>query len=121
MLALRRNRDNERFMQVLRRSEMDALVKQLIAWAKEQPELLAVYLYGSVAEGRTNALSDLDIGLLLRPEPTKQEIWRLEDRWSALWPEIVDLRVLNLAPITFQFEVTTKGDRIWCADTELMA
>lgn len=96
---------------------MDALIERIVKWAKEQPEILALYLYGSVAEGRTHALSDLDLGLLLRPELTKQEIWRLEDRWSALWPETVDLRVLNQAPIAFQFDVITRGQRIWFADS----
>ncbi len=100
---------------------MDMLVEQLIAWAKQQPEILALYLYGSVVQGHTNALSDLDVGLLLRPEITKQEMWRLEDRWSALWPGVVDLRVLNYAPLTFQFEVTTRGQRRWSADAALIA
>jgi uncharacterized protein len=100
---------------------MDTLVEQLVAWAKQQPEILALYIYGSVVEGRTNALSDLDIGLLLRREITKREMWRLEDRWAALWPEAVDLRVLNYAPLTFQFEVTTRGQRHWRADARLVA
>jgi predicted nucleotidyltransferase len=100
---------------------MDEIVKQLLAWAKLQPEITALYLYGSVAEERANALSDLDISLLVRPEFTKQEIWRLEDRWSALWPEVVDLRVLNCAPLAFQFEVTTRGQRLWVADADLVA
>lgn len=77
---------------------MDDLVEQVVAWAKLQPEIAALYLYGSVAEERSSVLSDLDIALLVRPELTKQEIWRLEDRWSALWPEKIDLRVINLAP-----------------------
>ena len=100
---------------------MDKLVEEILAWAKSQSEILALYLYGSVAEERANAMSDLDIGLLLRPELTKQAMWRLEDRWSALWPEVVDLRVLNHAPATFQFEVTTNGQRLWTADASLVA
>lgn len=100
---------------------MDALAEQVVTWARLQPEIVAVYLYGSVAEGRANALSDLDIALLVRPELSKQEIWRFEDRWSALWPEKIDLRVLNFAPTTFQFEVTTRGQRLWCVNASVVA
>lgn len=100
---------------------MDKLVTEILAWAKSQPEILALYLYGSVAAGRDNAMSDIDIGLLLRPELTKQTMWRLEDRWASLWPEVVDLRVLNHAPVIFQFEVTTNGQRLWAADASLVA
>jgi predicted nucleotidyltransferase len=100
---------------------MNTVVERVVAWAKAQPEILAVYLYGSVVEDRINPLSDLDIALLLRSEVTKQSMWRLEDRWSALWPEVVDLRVLNYAPLIFQFEVTTRGKRLWVAETAKVA
>jgi predicted nucleotidyltransferase len=100
---------------------MDLLVDRITAWVKLQPDILALYLYGSVAEGRANVLSDLDIGLLVRAELTKQEIWRLEDRWASQWPEVVDLRVLNHAPVEFQYDVTAHGQRLWCADEGVVA
>jgi hypothetical protein len=31
-------------------------------------------------------------------------------------PESVDLRVLNLAPLPFCYEVTARGQRLWAAD-----
>ncbi len=103
------------------KGNMEALVEQLIAWAKQQPEILALYLYGSVAEEHANDLSDLDVGLLLRSELSKHEMWRLEDNWAALWPEVIDFRILNTAPLPFQFDVIHHGERLWSANANLVA
>lgn len=100
---------------------MEKLRNDLIAWAKTQPEIMALYLYGSQAEGRANALSDLDVAVLVRPEIPKAQLWRLEDRWAAQWPESVDLRLLNLAPLPFRYEVTANGQRLWAADVGAIA
>ncbi len=100
---------------------MEKLRNDLIAWAKTQPEIMALYLYGSQAEGRANALSDLDVAVLVRLEIPKAQLWRLEDRWAAQWPEYVDLRLLNLAPLPFRYEVTANGQRLWAADVGAVA
>ena len=91
----------------------NTFVNQLVTWAKNQEDIEAVYLFGSSIAGRTNALSDVDVAVVARQGIEKQKLWRLEDRWSSQWPEWVDLSVLNLAPIDFQFEVITKGRRLW--------
>lgn len=100
---------------------MEGLLEDLIIWAQAQPEILALYLYGSYAEGRANALSDVDVAILARPELKKEQLWRLEDRWAALWPEKVDCRLLNLAPLPFRYEVTAHGRRLWAVDANRVA
>jgi predicted nucleotidyltransferase len=100
---------------------MEKRLDAITSWAKSQPEVLALYLYGSQAEGRANALSDLDVAVLARPELPKAQLWRLEDRWAAQWPEDVDLRLLNLAPLPFRYEVMAKGQRLWAADDGAVA
>jgi predicted nucleotidyltransferase len=100
---------------------MEKLLNELIAWAKTQPEIMALYLYGSQAEERANALSDLDVAILAWPEISRPQLWRLEDRWTVQWPEYMDLRLLNLAPLPFRYEVTANGQRLWVADASLVA
>jgi hypothetical protein len=34
------------------------------------------------------------------------------------WPEQVDLRVLNLAPLPVRYEITAQGRRLWVANVE---
>lgn len=45
---------------------MEQQLNELVNWARNQSEILALYLYGSLAEGRANSLSDVDVGILAR-------------------------------------------------------
>jgi predicted nucleotidyltransferase len=96
--------------------QVERLLDELIAWGRTQPEILALYLYGSHAEGRANALSDVDVAILARDDLSRQQLWQLEKRCVARWPEPLDIRVLNLAPLPFRYEVTALGQRLWADD-----
>ncbi len=102
-------------------SEIEALLERIVDWAQEQEEIIAVYLYGSYAQGRASALSDIDIAVLTQPIEEQRTLWRLEDHWSAQWPDAVDLHVLNLAPLTFRYEVIANGKRLWAADSSVIS
>jgi predicted nucleotidyltransferase len=97
------------------------LLDQLVVWARTEADVLALYLYGSYAEGRANALSDVDVAILAREDLSREQLGELEARCSAQWPESVDLRVLNLAPLPFRYEVTARGQRLWAADVGQVA
>jgi predicted nucleotidyltransferase len=101
--------------------DLTAILAELIAWANSQPEIVALYLYGSQAEGHANALSEVDIGVLVQRDIPRESIWRMEDRWASVWLDRVDLRVINLAPVDFRFEVITRGERIWEGDLDQVA
>ena len=101
--------------------DVKSLLQELVSWARAQPEILAVYLYGSQAEGRASALSDVDVAVLARADLSRQDLWRLDDRCAARWLERVDIRVLNLAPLPFRYEVTARGRRLWVAEPGLAA
>jgi predicted nucleotidyltransferase len=93
-----------------------AVLRELVTWGQEQQEVLALYLYGSHVEGRATALSDIDVAVLAHWELPRQQLWQLEKRCMIRWPEALDIRVLNLAPLTFRYEVTVQGRRLWAAD-----
>jgi predicted nucleotidyltransferase len=93
---------------------MGQWTSQLAEYLAGHSEVLAAYLYGSHAEGRANALSDMDIGVLIRDGLAEERLWRLEDALAAdlrriLHTDQVDLVVLNLAPLRIRYEVITKG------------
>ena len=100
---------------------LESLIHRLLAWATDEAEIDALYLFGSQAEGRAHAHSDVDIAVLTRREIAKERLWRLEDRWASTWPDWVDLHVLNLAPVPAQFEVITRGRRLWQRSLERVA
>ncbi len=107
--------------QALRTVVVNDWIKLITTWAADQPEIQAVYLFGSVAEGRVNALSDVDIAILADRDLPKQRLWRLEDHWASAWPDWVDLHVLNLAPPAAQFEIITRGRKLWIKDLAQVA
>jgi predicted nucleotidyltransferase len=102
-------------------STAEAILNQLIAWAQPKSEILAVYLYGSYAGGRANALSDIDVAILARGDLTKAQLWQLEKNCAAQCPESVDLCILNLAPLSFRYQVTARGQRLWAANVGQVA
>jgi len=98
-----------------------ALRSQLTERFEGRSEIIAVYLYGSHAEGHANALSDMDIGVLVRDGLAKERLWELEDFLAAdlgraLRTDNLDLIVLNLAPLRIRYEVITRGKVLYSAD-----
>jgi predicted nucleotidyltransferase len=96
-------------------TDLMSLLKKLIAWAQAQQEIVALYLYGSQTQGRASVLSDVDVAVMAGGDLSRHRLWQLEDRCIARWPERVDIRVLNLAPLPFRYEVTAHGQRLWAA------
>ncbi|MFP3870626.1 MAG: type VII toxin-antitoxin system MntA family adenylyltransferase antitoxin [Syntrophobacteria bacterium] len=100
-----------------------AIQETLAEWCAQRPEVLAAYLFGSRAEGRAGAESDLDLALLARPDLPHQTLWRLEDRWASEVARLfapgfrTDVFVLNLAPLTVRFQLISRGRVLWARDT----
>lgn len=98
---------------------------------KELPSILAdrpvqlVYLYGSMAEGRPLAHSDIDLALVLDPErrlsPYQQVLLSL-DIAAQLEQSIpcrrIDIRPINQAPLTVQGRILIKGILLYARDEE---
>ena len=84
------------------------------------PQIQAVYLFGSCAEGKESPDSDIDLALLLPPEDAKiagnlsttDLRFDLEKRLK----REVDLVNLRRVSTVFQNEITTSGTRILCRD-----
>ncbi len=95
-------------------------------FAREGPrEVLAAYLFGSRAEGRPHAESDVDIGIMLDPAARLDAEGRFRLRLDlgsalihALHQNDVDLVLLNDASPRFAATVLTEGVRVFCRDEE---
>lgn len=85
--------------------------------------LVGAYFYGSKSKGKSNALSDLDIGILLADEVSSKKYFplRLEIQdalGKILKKERIDLAILNeVSPLLAQ-SIITKGKLIFCTDKE---
>jgi predicted nucleotidyltransferase len=92
------------------------LMSQLAEYLTGRSEVLAAYLYGSHTEGRASALSDIDIGVLIKDGLAEEHLWQLEDAIAAdlrhvLHTDKVDLVVLNLAPLRIRGMKSSPGEK----------
>lgn len=87
--------------------------------------VVSAYLFGSFADGRSHAESDVDVGVLLdRDEhPASTDRFEVRVRLSAqlehdLAPRLPDVVILNEAPPTMAAHIVTTGRRVLCRNME---
>ena len=83
------------------------------------PALQGVYLFGSRADGTSRAGSDYDIAFLNKsgtPELGAIDRFDLATSIGIKTEAEVDLVDLHHASTDFQFQIVSKGNRIFCAD-----
>ena len=90
-------------------------VSELVAG---KPEILAAYIFGSVATGRARANSDIDIAVLLDAEfmkrrPSKYRTDLIAEAGSALGTFDADVVLLNEVSPALAHNVITKGKLIY--------
>lgn len=104
---------------------MTAEVAPLRAFLERRapPHVLAVYLFGSRAKGRSGRESDLDVGVVVEPEAALSTADRFDlrvhlasDLMVALRENEVDVTVLNELPPTFAALVLREGKLVFCRD-----
>ncbi|MGQ0766632.1 MAG: type VII toxin-antitoxin system MntA family adenylyltransferase antitoxin [Gemmatimonadota bacterium] len=90
------------------------------------PGVVAVYLFGSFAEGRAHRESDVDIGVVLdraafpSVEARFEERIRLTTRCiEVLHRSLVDLVVLNDVPPRLAAHAATRGVTVYVGNTDL--
>ena len=83
--------------------------------------VVAVYLFGSHAEGRAHRESDVDVGVLLRWDayPSARERFEMRLRLAGelgVQRMPMDVIILNDAPPILAARIVTEGERLFCAD-----
>jgi predicted nucleotidyltransferase len=99
---------------------LDLLVERLRA----EPDLLAVYLYGSYGTAAQTTLSDVDLALLFKSgsAPDFDREMRVRgDILETLGEEDVSIMLLERSDPIFQHEVLRTGRLLLCADETALA
>lgn len=104
--------DNTLEGRVYRISDRSALEEALADFFGEREEVIAAYLYGSLASGDTG--HDLDVGVFVRGDVDFLRLGTLlEMHLFGVGIKVpVDLRTLNDAPIWVQYKVIKEGIRV---------
>lgn len=102
----------------------DEIAARLKTFAKAHAEIVAVYLYGSYANGTAREPSDIDVAVLLTPsvpDALEAEL-RLNTALCALpGLEKAEVAALNRVSLKLTGEVLQTGVRVYCADDEARA
>lgn len=104
---------------------MDELRTKLVAVAEAMKGVVSVYLFGSMAEGRAHAESDVDLGVLLDRAvyPTERDRFDcrllLGTHFSDAARRPADVVILNDAPPQLARAIIHRGERIHCTDAAL--
>lgn len=82
---------------------------------KKYPDVQAVYLFGSVASGKTHAESDIDLGIYPRhPSLRSQKLDILADLTRSGFNN-VDLVFLDTPDVIVRFEAVRQNRLVYCA------
>ena len=92
----------------------DAIVQTL---RNRQPNLLAVYAFGSRVQGTASAESDLDLAVLVAGYADPLVLWQLAGELAETAGCPVDLLDLRAASTVMQHQILTGGQCWWAKDT----
>ncbi len=93
----------------------------VIAKIAKDKDVVALYAFGSLADGNLKPLSDLDFGILLSDSLDKQERFKksidLIDTFNeTLKTDEVDMVILNDDPLRFAYHILKTGKLLHCRD-----
>lgn len=91
----------------------EALIERLIG---KLPDLEAIYLFGSRAEGAEKKGSDWDFAFLSRKGLNSTELWDVKSQLEADYNEDIDILDLYQIDTVTQIEVIKGGSVIWKAE-----
>lgn len=84
----------------------------------ELPALLAVYLFGSRAQGTAGPASDVDLAVLVSGKLEPLLLWELAQTLAGQAGCDVDLLDLRAASTVMQYQIITTGTRLWAKDAQ---
>ena len=85
---------------------------RLVAFLATQPDVIAAYLFGSLAQGRARPQSDIDVAILLVPmdsEAAFDRRLRLMEYLRPFADREVEVVILNIAPPLLQQQALRHG------------
>lgn len=92
-------------------------LENLLQRVREDPDVLAVMLFGSVARGEAGADSDVDVCLILYPQARDRA---REVRLRYLDLADLDLKVFQSLPLYVRQRVLKEGQVLLCKDEDLL-
>jgi len=80
-------------------------------------DIIVAYVFGSTAEGKEHAFSDIDVAILLK-EPSLDKTMRIHSLLTESIGDNVDTLLLNFAPPVLKYNVVKNGLRVLSKDED---
>jgi len=104
---------------VINKKQKENIEKKVADFLQKRPEIISAYLHGSFVEGD---FRDVDIAVYLtgisKGEALQYEL-NLESELNKLTGFLVDVRILNHAPLSFRFSVIKNGLLLFSRDERI--
>ena len=82
------------------------------------PNTLAIYLFGSHANGTANSDSDLDLAVLVAGYAEPLQLWDISNNLAEIAGCDVDLLDMRAASTVMQYQILQTGRRLWANKLE---
>ena len=99
-------------------TDLNEIEAKLVGYARANPDIAAVYLFGSYAAGRQRKRSDLDLGILFHREIDGFARIDMETELSNLLLKDVDLIDMRKSGPFLRHQIYKHGKQIYKDDTD---
>jgi len=101
--------------------DMKARLEKFLLKVQDDPEILAVFLFGSAARGEQGPGSDLDICLVFAPG-ISDRLYMAQKRldYMSEVPEGLDIQVFQLLPLYIRHRILKEGKVLFCRDEDAL-
>ena len=97
-------------------------IQELIAYIKQNENIIALYIFGSYGTEYQHATSDVDFAILFGTSPTLFKELEIESDICQIFErDDIDVVNLNKSPIDISHQVLYTGDLLFCRDEILLA
>lgn len=105
----------------LMEENVETRLKEILKKVQSDPEVLAVFLFGSVARGEEGPGSDVDVCLVFFPT-SRDRLYMAQKRlyYMSEAPEGLDIQVFQLLPLYIRHRVLKEGKVLFCRDEDAL-
>ena len=96
----------------------DDLCRRIIHFARGHVDVVAIYIFGSIATAKNRAGSDIDVAIMVRSPMKGMERVQLETFLSNLLERDVDLTIFGEASSLLQHQILKYGRLVYEGDTK---
>jgi len=95
------------------------VIDKILTKAKEDADVLAVFLFGSWARDEFTSISDIDLCLVLRPG-NYDALNLFQKRLSYFRQGTVDIHIFSQLPLYIRHRILKEGKILLCRDEDLL-